>query len=511
MIPFLAPLRESLWIRIALLTIATSFLSVSAWIVGTQFLPVSGLMLGLSVGALTLAMAVLIGRTIANYAVQSTDFLSRAILLVSHDDVGIEAPNPNSLTNPSRVFLENLATSVYDLAHGTVTESLAKSSNETNYFQSLASAFPLPVLIIDKEQKISYINEVGLLYIKKNIEDVINKPLYDVLNLSFVSSLTLESWLADSSANRLTATEVWERVRLTFEDDTRKQFDLTAHFSKDDTAGIETILTIFDRTRHYERDDHDLTFVSLAVHELRTPLTIMRGYIEVFEDELTENLNPEQTTFMHNMGASAQQLTAFVANILNVARVEENALFVRLKEEPWPEILMGACKDMELRAAVRNKTLSYDIAPDLPTIAVDKVSIYEVLNNLIENSIKYTHTDETIEIKTYLKDGFIETTVTDKGVGIPEGLIGHVFDKFYRAHQSKNSVGGTGLGLFLSRAIISAHGGTIWVKSKEGEGSTFGFTLPIYATVADQIKAEDNGEIVRGAHGWIKNHTLYRG
>ena len=104
----------------------------------------------------------------------------------------------------------------------------------------------------------------------------------------------------------------------------------------------------------------------------------------------------------------------------------------------------------------------------------------------------------------------IETTVSDKGVGISDTIISHIFDKFYRAHQSKNSIGGTGLGLFLCRAIIDAHGGTIWVKSKEGEGSTFGFSLPIYASVAEQLQNEDNSGIIRGAHGWIKNHSLYR-
>nr|HPR10689.1 ATP-binding protein [Candidatus Saccharibacteria bacterium] len=125
--------------------------------------------------------------------------------------------------------------------------------------------------------------------------------------------------------------------------------------------------------------------------------------------------------------------------------------------------------------------------------------------------IKYTHTKEDIVIKSYLKDDMIETTVTDRGVGIPSSLIGHVFDKFYRAHQSKNSVGGTGLGLYLCKAIVDAHGGTIWVQSKEGQGSTFGFLLPTYASVADQIDDQDNKEIIRGAHGWIKNHSLYRG
>ena len=264
----------------------------------------------------------------------------------------------------------------------------------------------------------------------------------------FVSDLTLEAWLDKAAGSAVVESEVWQRVRLNLPEGKRRQFDLAAHYSNNDPNGIETILVIFDRTMDYERDDRDLTFVALAVHELRTPLTIMRGYIEVFEDELSHQLSSEQQTFMNNMSASAQQLTYFVANILNVARVEENALTLRVKEENWPDVLMSACHDMELRASVHNKKLEYEIADNLPTVAVDKVSIYEVLANLIDNAIKYTHTDEQITIRTYVKDGMVETTVTDKGVGIPQSLIGHVFDKFYRGHQTKNSTSGTGLGLY---------------------------------------------------------------
>jgi signal transduction histidine kinase len=509
MVPFLDPLKQSIWLRVTMLALLCGIFSVGSWILGNEFLPIESGYIALATGGFTLAIAVLIGKLVANYSITATDFLSRAILLVTHDDKQVEAPNDSAL-NSSKAFLVGLAESIYTLTSSTATTATEAQPGELPFYKTLANNVPLPVIVLDKDQRISFANEIALHYIGKDVPEVINQPMYDAMNLSFVSSQTLETWIAENAESAVINSEVWERVRLTLPDETRKQFDLAAHYSNNDANGIETILVLFDRTRQYERDDHDLTFVSLAVHELRTPLTIMRGYVEVFEDELSDNLNPEQTTFMHNMGASAQQLTSFVSNILNVARVEENALMLRLKEEKWKDVLMGACKDMELRAHVHNKKLVYDIDDAMPTIAVDKVSIYEVIANLIDNAIKYTHTDEEIVIKSYEKDGMIETTVTDKGVGIAQGLIGHVFDKFYRAHQSKNSVGGTGLGLYLSRAIITAHGGTIWVQSKEGEGSTFGFTLPIYATVADQINNDDNGQIIRGAHGWIKNHSLYR-
>jgi signal transduction histidine kinase len=511
MTPFLIPLRESIWLRITGLAFGCGLLSVLIWLANTQLFHQSKAYAILATSIIILIIAMLLGRFIASYAINATDFLARAILLVTQENSELPAPDP-SILDINRAFLVKLAQNVYNLASAqsqTAAHQAAVSESESGYYYSIINNIPLPVIVLNNQQVIAFANEAALKYIERPAEEVIGKPLYDPVNLSFSSS-TLEEWLKRQATNSVVSNEVWERVRLNLPEGHRKQFDLAAHYSHNDSHGLETTLVVFDKTAAYERDDRDFTFIALAAHELRTPLTIMRGYIEVFEEELEHSLTNEQTTFMHNMGASAQQLSAFVSNILNVSRVEENALYLRLKEENWPQILKLVCQDMELRAKVHNKHLVYDIAENLPTVAIDKVSIYELMTNLIDNAIKYTHTDEGIVIKTYEKDGMIETTVTDKGVGIPDALIGHIFDKFFRGHNSKNSIGGTGLGLYLCRAIVNAHSGNIWVHSREGEGSTFGFTLPIYANVADQIKNEDNKGIVRGAHGWIKNHSFYR-
>jgi signal transduction histidine kinase len=89
-------------------------------------------------------------------------------------------------------------------------------------------------------------------------------------------------------------------------------------------------------------------------------------------------------------------------------------------------------------------------------------------------------------------------------------VLPYLFDKFYRNHRTKGEVGGTGLGLFLCKSIIDAHGGQISAKSKENEGSTFTFTINPYSELADELKNGNNSEITRTAHGWIKNHSIYR-
>lgn len=132
--------------------------------------------------------------------------------------------------------------------------------------------------------------------------------------------------------------------------------------------------------------------------------------------------------------------------------------------------------------------------------------------NLIDNAIKYTppNSRKKIAIRSYMNaEGLVETVVQDDGAGIPAGILPNLFEKFYRSHRSRNQVGGTGLGLYLSKAIVDAHGGHIWVKSREGQGSVFGFSVLPYGKLADKQKNGDNNDISRGAHGWIKNHSLY--
>jgi signal transduction histidine kinase len=287
-------------------------------------------------------------------------------------------------------------------------------------------------------------------------------------------------------------------------------FDLAAYYNRDNSDNNDTMVVLFDHTKQYSQDDQAVSFIALSVHELRTPLTLLRGYMEVFEEELTGKVDPELQNFILKMRSQADQLMAYVNNILNVARVDDDQLELRLEEGDWPTILKDAINALSLRAKVRDITLKCRIDTNLPAVGVDRISIYEVINNLVDNAIKYSGQSRVINIDTHLtQDGLVETTVQDFGVGIPSGVMPNLFTKFYRDHRNRAQIGGTGLGLYLSKAIVTAHGGNLWVRSKEGEGSTFGFTLLPYSQLAEAAKQGDH-EITRGAHGWIKNHSLYR-
>lgn len=465
-----------------------------------------------SVTLIGVTVAWTVSKIMTNLTTKPLEAIWRAIIHVSakHDSLG--APNIEDL-GLGQELVGTLVPQIYQMASTANNQPEEDNDAVHNAVHTALETLPLPFVILSPQQTISYMNKAAQKYVSEEESKATGQEFNDIFSLSFPSEDTYETWLADCRGRAVTEAKKWERVRLLDKQGkVLHQCDLVAFFSKEASDKFETSLVLFDRSELYDRDDQEIGFMALAVHELRTPLTIMRGYIEVFQDELTPKLDPEQQDFMRRLNASAEQLTAFVSNILNVARVEENQLTLNLSEHKWSEVVHAAGHDMEMRAAVYGKYFEYNIHAGLPTVGVDRTTIYEVLVNLMDNAIKYSGESKRIIISARLsKEGMIETTVQDSGLGVPASVMPHLFGKFYRSHRSRDSIGGTGLGLYLSKAIVEAHGGHMWVRSKEGQGSTFGFTLQSYQNIAsDQQNLDNNGEITRGAHGWIKNHSLYR-
>jgi signal transduction histidine kinase len=449
----------------------------------------------------------------AAYVTSPLKAIWQTILHISPTEHNIAPPKVESL-RLGRELVASLSAQIYQLANMAETiEKTAKTHSNDLSGNFIANNLPLPLIILNKYDMIMFANTTATTYLGFPLAEVIGKNAYTLLDMAFQTPDTLESWLKQVKQETATAVKTWEQVKFTAasEGQSNRYFDLAAFYNRDNPSNVETMLVLFDHTAQYSKDDEVMSFLALSVHELRTPLTLLRGYIETFQDELKDKLDPELTDFMFKMNASAQQLTAFVNNILNVARVDGDQLVLELHEEKWDEIVRSAANTLALRAKVRGISLEFSIAPNLPTVGVDRVSIYEVISNLVDNAIKYSSNGKRIRIDTRLnQEGLVETTVQDWGVGIPTSIVPNLFTKFYRNHRNQAQIGGTGLGLYLSKAIVSAHGGNIWVRSKDGEGSTFGFTILPYAQLTAERKASGNQDITRGAHGWIKNHSLYR-
>ncbi|HSX44158.1 MAG TPA: ATP-binding protein [Candidatus Saccharimonadales bacterium] len=504
-------LKRQTRLYLCILLFSSGLVVTAVWLVGTSLLNLPSWIVLIIVILASAGMALAFAQAATNYFMGPLTSVWQAILHVSPGPSSTAAPNLEKLTF-GRELVTSLALEVYELASGSNKFQTPDKLNQQA--KAVMTSLPLPLFVVDKQQNITFTNEMAQKYIGKQVTDVVGKNVYSVLDLSFPTDDTLDSWLNQSRAHTVTATKTWERVRLMQDNGKALLFDLAAYYNKDNPSGVEVILTLFDHSALYGQDEQAVGYLALAVHELRSPLTMLRGYIEVFEEELDGKLDDELAGFMRKMEVTAQQLTTLVNNILNVARVDADQLTLQLTEENWGELVKAVGQELSLRAEVHGKTIEYDIAPNLPTVGADRVSIYEVLSNLIDNSIKYSDKSQKILIKSSLtKDGQIETVVQDWGVGIPESVIPTLFEKFQRNHRNQAKIGGTGLGLYLSKAIVNAHGGNIWIRSKEGQGTTVGFTLQPYVMVANKLKSSNNGSeqgMVRNAHGWIKNHSLYR-
>jgi len=509
---YLQRLTRQTKLRLFVVILIDNSVLIGGWWLGNKILGLNGSELIALLVIIALVETGLIATALGNYLMQPLQAIWQTVLHLAPESNGVAAPKPESLRF-GRELVASLSAHIYRLT--TMAQEAADDSRQQNndlQRNFIAQNLPLPLFVLDPTETITFANEAAARYVGIAAADMIGKNVYMMLDMSFPSEETFDTWLKAVKTEKATAGSSWERVRLNVRDNhPARLFDLAAYYNRDNPQHVETMLVLFDHTKQYSQDDQAVSFIALSVHELRTPLTLLRGYIEVLDDELKDQLTPELQDFMLKLRAQADQLTAFVNNILNVARVDDDQLELKLQQEDWATTLKSAVEMIALRAQVRGITLKCRIARDLPPVGIDELSIREVLNNLIDNAIKYSGRSQVIKIDSYLnKEGLVETVVQDFGLGIPTSILSNLFTKFYRDHRNRAQIGGTGLGLYLSKAIVTAHGGNLWVRSKEGEGSTFGFTLLPYAQLSEVAKQSGDQEITRSAHGWIKNHSLYR-
>ncbi|MDB5183804.1 MAG: putative Histidine kinase, partial [Candidatus Saccharibacteria bacterium] len=429
--------------------------------------------------------------------------LVQAIVLVAGEPSNAAPPNPNVHQYDRDGFREILQ-AVYQLSAHNQDEAPKVEDTLDDVVKDGLENTTTAFVIMDANQKVVYHN--GHAPIRKNVEDE------DVLELIFPDEDTLEEWLNKASRNKLKAEHTWTRVsnKLPGEQD-RHLYDVVVSYHKNSVA--ETVITLFDRTNIYMPEEDDLDFISFAAHELRGPITVIRGYLDVLQDELEPVLERDQAELMQRLIVTSNRLTSYVNNILNASRYDRRHLKLHMTEETIRHIYDGIIDDMQLRAGTQNRLLVADIPDDLPTVAADAAAVGEVMSNLIDNAIKYSNEGGLVHVKARPAAGFVEISVIDRGIGMPTSVLPNLFHKFYRSHRSRETVAGTGIGLYICKAIVSSCGGTITARSVENEGSTFSFTLPIYDTVADKLKASDNSNtsLIEHGSGWIRNHSLYRG
>ncbi|NMB48241.1 HAMP domain-containing histidine kinase [Candidatus Kuenenbacteria bacterium] len=224
-------------------------------------------------------------------------------------------------------------------------------------------------------------------------------------------------------------------------------------------------------------------FVSIASHQLRTPLSIIKWYVEFLAQKNKQaNLTPEQINYLKIISDSNQRMIRLVNDLLDISRIEGKRIQIHPEKVSLVELSKNIIQENQPLADKKNIKVSIKSDDNIPLLFVDPKRISMVVENLFSNAVKYIKEENggTISVEIFREDSKIIFSIADNGVGIPDKDKKKIFKKFFRAENTmKLQTSGTGLGLFIAKAIIESHKGTMWFVSKEGEGTTFYFKLPI--------------------------------
>ena len=224
---------------------------------------------------------------------------------------------------------------------------------------------------------------------------------------------------------------------------------------------------------------HKSEFLANMSHELRTPLNAIIGFSEVLTDRMFGDLNEKQEEYLKDIYASGTHLLSLINDILDLSKIEAGRMELELSDFHLPTALDSALTLVRERAGRRSITLQMSVDERLGEVRADERKIRQVVLNLLSNAIKFTPEGGRIEVAAVPKDGSVEVSVSDTGVGIAPADQEAVFEEFRQVGTAEKKAEGTGLGLTLCRKFVELHGGRIWVKSQVGVGSTFTFTIPV--------------------------------
>jgi signal transduction histidine kinase len=216
-----------------------------------------------------------------------------------------------------------------------------------------------------------------------------------------------------------------------------------------------------------------IAIISTVAHELRSPLTSVKGYTSLMLNRWDRLAEEQKRMMLEQVHHDADRVTRLVTELLDISRLETGRLVLRRQIVDLSGMAASVLDKVRFTVPALDCTINF---PDeFPRVYADPDKIEQVLTNLVENAAKYGSTDG-MRVTGTLEGGFVVVSVSDTGPGIPIEDLPHVFTKFFRRDHGKPT--GTGLGLWISRGLVEAHGGELTVRSEPGAGSTFRFTLP---------------------------------
>jgi PAS domain S-box-containing protein len=358
---------------------------------------------------------------------------------------------------------------------------------QRNYVRQVIDTDPNLIYVVDSGGRVVLANQAAAALFGAAPEALLGREIHEVLG-----PLGLAESFVSSSARALEkqATEEIEESCVLTDGRARRYQSIRCPLHR----AVETqVLTISVDVTERVRQQHDLMaardaaeeagrtksqFLANVSHELRTPMHGILSYTRFGQREWETAERAELLDYFENIHECGSSLLALLNDLLDLSRLESGRMNFAFQPLDIAEVVETAACEFEPLLEERGVRLDVIESPGLPAVRGDRMKLLQVLRNLLSNGAKFTPTGKGIEVATEWDDARVRLAIRDEGVGIPEGELETIFDKFVQSSKNKSGGGGTGLGLAICREILGAHGGRIWAENRPGGGTVLTLEVP---------------------------------
>ncbi|MDW8298362.1 MAG: ATP-binding protein [Anaerolineae bacterium] len=385
--------------------------------------------------------------------------------------ITLEHPQPNHFTQAHLRLVEAAANQAAASLRN--AQLFDRVQGQQRQLQAVLDSVSESLLVLDTLLCVRLANPAALTLIGAQLPDVLGfnlESLAERLGNPFLAQLAQKLTVAlQENTNRFEARD--ERAKRDFVVNVAR-IDARRAAESGYVVALSDVSSLKDLTRLKTH------MIQMASHDLKNPIGVLRNYLDVIYTDVQSGTMPD-LLFLENMRKVLERMESLVVNLLNIQRAEE-AEPLRREEFNPNDLIAVALEDMLPVFHARQQQLTQNIQPNLRPLKGDFERLREVIKNLLDNASKYTPEGGSIVISAYSEEERFTFSVKDNGYGIPADQQASIFQPYFRAKQAATQhISGTGVGLSLVKEVVERHGGQVWFISKEGQGSTFGFWLPI--------------------------------
>lgn len=346
--------------------------------------------------------------------------------------------------------------------------------------ETIISRMNEAIIGLDDQRCVLFANPPALKLLGKTLEEISGSSAVELAAQSEFMATVFKELLQDNVVENQSVLAVsidHQGKRQYFNKDVLRVQRQTNQESEDGQTNVGFIVILKNVTEFKEADIAKTNFMATLSHELKTPISAIDMSLNLMADKRVGQLNNEQKELAATIKQNTSRLLKMINEILDISKIETGKLQIELEETDAEKLVARALDNVKTFVFEKNLQVNQFIEPDLPKLKVDVPKTTAVLVNFLTNAVRYSPKGKSIEVVVVRQDGMIEFSVKDYGSGISESEQKKLFQPYRRAQGDKTK--GTGLGLAIAKEFVEAQGGKVWMHSKLGEGSTFGFVLPL--------------------------------